>query len=285
MGKRQGIFDESSLLTMCQTMLEIIAGNYDFGIIECTQLLDVAVLQTFLGEIYDIQSCVFSPTMLGVPVSRHRFYADFVRKEKGLLKWTNGPSASFGYHLQQCFGCPCSLQGSIYFDAEPPALRKDMFSKIAIKKGYPSLAPGGKPWHFKDVACSGSNKRVAGFLSDIMKSIEAGKRKGDDWSFNIAQTIGHTTVSTNIPALLTGSVVYNTKWHTVLSPLSHFVVQGIPMWHHENFPHGRPLQDTLKELPDTVMKRMCGMSFHMSQLHASLYYLLSHTTYVTDEDV
>lgn len=163
---------------------------------ECVRGFDPAVLDLVLNfreplSLYAIASVVFSPTDLGLPVSRARRYTlCMLMPSELLVEYTYTNLAAVAFRALK-------LNGSVYFQASATEL-DEMNQTLAASCHLP-LTNGGKRWPWSALLRTGEYRRLQ----------EALQRKGTAVAFcSISQSPNFMTLGEVVPTLVTNSMIY-----------------------------------------------------------------------------
>lgn len=144
MGICKGWLGKSAIIYLA-CVREAILFKYSFVLFECTQTFDdVEGLSPFLDH-YEAVTLKFSPTMLGLPISRVRKYMVLIRKDT--LKWRAGiAEAGHLTMFKKIFGRSIKLHGVDLLRAPTTSINLAR-DALAVKRAMPPRR-SGKPWSF-----------------------------------------------------------------------------------------------------------------------------------------
>jgi hypothetical protein len=246
-------------------------------LLECTPGFEEHNLQIF-EEAYVVQCLDFSPTQLGLPSARPRKYMMLLRREQVCIARPFDEA-----HFGAAFYRSCDLNSAAYLCVPDSERYERVIQEFRARRGLP-MECCGRPWLLQEVLPPGMAARLQEYVSMAQ---QRGLRDG--W-VNIMQTPQFMrSIPQVVPTLLQGSVLYNLRQEKVMVASEHLLVMGIATEGHgipgvATFPcrirrsaaSGQRRQ-SLHEVTESAVKRMCGNGMHVAAVGTCLLHLLGQT--------
>ena len=128
MGKQQRWLSPMSLVWLAWVG-DLLDWKPEVVVGECTQWFDFPMLQQYLGHVYVVSECTYSPRDLGIPVARRRQYCLGVRKDLVIVEPFNDET------LQRHFTRELLIDGSVFFHAPRSRVESEK-KKLASKRQH-----------------------------------------------------------------------------------------------------------------------------------------------------
>ena len=239
-----------------------------FVLHECTPRFDVQVFHSVLGDLYDIQTIIVSPSDVGIPSSRPRRWTVLLRKTE-LLALLPIDSDQF----RQLFFRKVMLDGTTYMTSIREEQWAAYLAEMAHDRGFPSQDVG-RPWTWSEVIAAQFETRAR--LADDHARAQ-GIPKG---LTDVEQTHEFAPIHTVFPCLLRKSTIYS-LFHRVCAPLEHFAPVGVPILEADtaSLPRRATLLtlETVLGLSSREQKSLTGNAMHTAIAGMFLLYVLSCT--------
>ena len=217
MGQKKHWMTKSAVVFLAWAY-EMLAFRPAIIVHECTPEFDFQQLIIIFGSFYLIRSCIFSPTDLGLPMSRPRRYTIM------MLRCTFQPLLSFDVDgFGSLFFRSLRLTGHVLWQA-PQQMVNAHISKLAEKAFLPSLQADGSPWPIRVVLSQAVDHRIECYEKMCRRA-----RRRMKYIVNLRQTPQWCNGwSEAVPTLLTStSYLWSMVEGRVLLPIEHLGVQGL----------------------------------------------------------
>lgn len=228
------------------------AGAPDIIVNECTPFwLADDFFAAMYGDDAYVNSAVYSPTDMGIPMNRPRKCTIVIPGE------ARAPVFPFSLRLlrQVAFRTLC-LRGSVFLQDSKEEIKEFLDEMAARRKLVPRA--DGRPYPCRQILDPGSGQRLAAFV----------ERATDlDVNADISQTVGFTNAMESLPTLVKNSQPYNLHL-----PQELFCAQGIPFYVSADGLRGLVPPQLLEVHTDLLKqaKKMAGNGMCVAQVGAAL---------------
>jgi len=268
-GSGQG-WTGSTAKVFIQWLVERLVAMDDCIIVECTRLYSPALLKVALLE-YVVQDCVFSPSDMGFPATRHRIYIVCLRR--GSLRWK--PEASFSQQLAATCFRTCSLNGSDMMRASPEEVQS-FVRKLAASRSMSLTQLDGRPWKFKHVCGAGVRNRIRRYMEVASEKFGSGDH---DVMYDLAQYTDRGSVTCKMPALTQHNMVYSQRLGRTLLAKERLEVMGLPTYVPDTFAFKNPVLKSVETgtITDSQLQRLMGNGMHAAAIGAAIMIVLANS--------